>query len=546
MIGRFLTRLVGAAQPARSIPVEAEIEALLIDLSLRLPATAVAELRPEIDALRTLDPKERLRRLPALFCRVEDVLADRTDEPRGFRAQFRKQTARRWPALAGTEEMALPLLDPDHQEAALLRYFLQSAVDQLRPVLGAAGGDRLGALRDWLNDGLERKKPCPFVAPPPGERALHDTEILQQCSQALYAWAHQLLGARARAAYEDSYRLTARRFGAIDSFPILLGMLPNELITADKLGLLRRGQIEAVLREKIAQLESANLSIRDAHDTLERRVRERTLELQAANRELTKSLAALAEAKRQSEAASRAKSEFLANMSHELRTPLNAIIGFSEILKDPALQALAAGRFVEYGQHIHASGVHLLNIINDILDIAKIEAGRLELIEEVVEIAEVVETCRTTMSRAATDAGLTLHAAIDPALPPVFADRRLLIQMLLNLLSNAVKFTAAGGEVRIAAQLGDDGGLELAVHDTGIGIAQQNLALVLEPFQQIRSAYRRNAKETGTGLGLALVVGMARLHGGDFSLRSEPNKGTTATIRLPPHRILPFPSAQRR
>jgi PAS domain S-box-containing protein len=241
-------------------------------------------------------------------------------------------------------------------------------------------------------------------------------------------------------------------------------------------------------------------------------------------------------ARQQAEAANRAKSEFLARVSHELRTPLNAVLGFSEIMHSEAMGPIGNRRYKEFAEHIHASGTHLLSLIDDILDLSKIEAGRLELHEEEVAIGEVVDQVCDLMRQRADDAGLTLSVRIADALPPIRADKRALKQILLNLLSNAVKFTPRGGGVALGAGREPDGGIAIGVADTGIGIAAADIAKAMEPFGQVDSSLTRRYQ--GAGLGLPISRSLIELHGGRLDLDSKPGAGTTATIRLPPERAV--------
>ncbi len=240
-------------------------------------------------------------------------------------------------------------------------------------------------------------------------------------------------------------------------------------------------------------------------------------------------------AKEVAEMASRAKTEFLANMSHELRTPLNAIIGFTEIMKMELLGPMGNPQYFGYASDIHDSARHLLGLINDILDVSKIEAGKATLIEEEVVLDRVFESVIRLIRERAQRAEVKLAVEIEPGLPPMMADERKLKQILINLLSNAVKFTPAGGRATLEARIGEDGGLAIAVADTGIGIAPQDIARVMEPFGQVDS--RLSRRFSGTGLGLPLSRSLTELHGGTLELESEPGKGTTVTIRLPASRF---------
>jgi signal transduction histidine kinase len=242
----------------------------------------------------------------------------------------------------------------------------------------------------------------------------------------------------------------------------------------------------------------------------------------------------LRRARDEAEMASRSKTEFLANMSHELRTPLNAIIGFADILMGQIFGALGDARYVDYARDIRDSGLHLLNLINDVLDVSKVEFGKVELTEEVVDIAAIIHSCVRLMRDRAEAAGLKLMAEVPPSLPAIKGDSRRLKQILLNLLSNAVKFTPSSGRVTVAASDRPDG-FRVTVADTGIGIAAGDLDKALRPFGQIDSRLAR--KYQGTGLGLPLAQSMAELHGGRLELSSSPGQGTTATIWLPPSRV---------
>jgi two-component system cell cycle sensor histidine kinase PleC len=245
-------------------------------------------------------------------------------------------------------------------------------------------------------------------------------------------------------------------------------------------------------------------------------------------------------AREAAEQASRSKTAFLANMSHELRTPLNAIIGFSELIQQQVYGPLRPARYVDYIGDIHASGNHLLMIINDILDMAKIEAGRMELHEEEVDLEAVMRSVLRFFAARAEQDGLVLRLVCDTGLPRLLADQRAIRQILLNLLSNAIKFTSGGGVIIVRAGRLTSGEIELAVADSGIGIDPEHIEAVLAPFGQI--AHEHNRSHDGTGLGLPLVRAFAELHGASFSIDSAVGRGTTVMVRFPAHRALEPPT----
>lgn len=265
-----------------------------------------------------------------------------------------------------------------------------------------------------------------------------------------------------------------------------------------------------------------------------------TLSMQAEKDEL---IAELEEARANSElarlraeAANLAKSRFLATVSHELRTPLNAILGFSEVMKGEVFGAHAVQSYKEYSSDIHASGQHLLMLINEILDLSRIEAGHFDLKEEAVALARIVEECRRLLRLRAKKRQITIEEAVEPDLPRIWADERAVRQVILNLLSNAIKFTPQGGTIKIKIGWTASGGQYVSVHDSGPGIPEDEIPIVMSPFGR-GSLAQRNAEE-GSGLGLPIAKGLVELHGGSLSLKSKLRKGTEVIVIFPPERIM--------
>ncbi|MEM1286846.1 MAG: HAMP domain-containing sensor histidine kinase [Pseudomonadota bacterium] len=242
------------------------------------------------------------------------------------------------------------------------------------------------------------------------------------------------------------------------------------------------------------------------------------------------------EARRRADDANLAKSRFLATMSHELRTPLNAILGFSEVLKSESLGPLPNDQYREYSKDIHDSGSHLLNLINEILDLSRIEAGRHELVEQPVQVAYTVEEAAHLLAIKARAKNLALHEHYDAPLPKLWADERAIRQITLNLLSNAIKFTPLNGDVFLSVVQTRDGGQMIEVRDTGPGIPEEEIPVVLSSFGQGSIAIK-NA-EQGTGLGLPIVQALVKTHGGQFELTSQLRQGTTVRAYFPPDRVM--------
>jgi two-component system cell cycle sensor histidine kinase PleC len=321
------------------------------------------------------------------------------------------------------------------------------------------------------------------------------------------------------------------------SLPIAMFAATVPVTTAVVLDFVIRGDIHSyilIAMAVTAQVYFGMLSQRLYSTTLA--TIEARAEKDALIGELEQAKANSDEARRRAEAANLAKSRFLAQMSHELRTPLNAILGFSEVMKSEVFGPHAIPTYKEYAGDIHASGVHLLNLINEILDLSRIEAGRYELNEEPVSLTAVAEDCHHLLNLRAKNRGIAIHEAFEPDLPRLWADERAVRQICLNLLSNAIKFTPQSGEIWIKVGWTAAGGQYVIVKDTGSGIPEDELEIVLSSFGQGSNAIK--SAEQGAGLGLPIVNGLVDLHGGTFTLRSKLREGTEVVVTFPPERVM--------
>lgn len=242
----------------------------------------------------------------------------------------------------------------------------------------------------------------------------------------------------------------------------------------------------------------------------------------------------LKDARREAEQASALKSDFLAKISHEIRTPLNAILGFAEVIIDERFGPVGNDRYKEYLRDIHASGTHVMSLVNDLLDLSKIEAGKLDLNFGAVDANKIVNECVSIMQPQSVRERVIMRLALAPHLPNIVADERALRQIVLNILSNAVKFNQPGGQVIVSTALTDSGQAVVRVRDTGIGMSEKDLEIALEPFRQIQTS----RQTTGTGLGLPLTKALVEANRAAFSIKSKPGDGTLVEVTFPSTRVL--------
>ena len=222
-------------------------------------------------------------------------------------------------------------------------------------------------------------------------------------------------------------------------------------------------------------------------------------------------------------------------MSHELRTPLNAVIGFSEMMSREMRGPIGHDVYLDYSRAIHQSASHLLNIVNEILDLSRIEAGGIVLQEESIDLAEMADSVRETLIPLAMEIELRIDVDVPGDLPALWADARLLKQILINLLANAVKFSGPGDNVVVTAEQVDGGAIRVTVTDHGIGIAESDIPAVLQPFGQIENAMNRSHE--GVGLGLSLARMFAKAHDAELTIDSEPGVGTSVAVTFPQERV---------
>ena len=537
--GQFLWALFGRAAGPDRASDQAEAESMIAELSARLPQDAPAALRAADDGVLRLEGRERTAALAAWFSQVENTLASEAPDPQAFRAAFREQGARRWPRLAALEEMAIAFSPPAQLQLTLCRFFLREAWQRARDVLGAPEGSKLAELGRWLDGGWDSGAAAPFAAP--DGAAAGPLAAAAACSRGFYGWLDQSLGRRAEAIYEGAYQSTARRYGAVDEFPVVLELMPDKLITADKLSLLRRGQIEEVLREKIALLERANLDIALAKERAEAAL----IELAAAQRNLihAEKMASLG--------------QLTAGIAHEIKNPLNFVNNFAslsvELLEEletaiaPATAALDDEQRGEVGEIVELltgnlekiveHGKRADGIVKSMLahsrgsDIERREVDLNAIVEETLNLAYHGARAQDQ------NFNVRLERAYDEPMAPIELASQEIARVFLNLFSNG--FYATNRRMRegrdpsyepalsvTTRELGD--AVEVEVRDNGAGVPPEIRDKLFQPFF--------TTKPTGEGTGLGLSISyeiVTGQHGGAISVDSRVDEFTKFTVRLP-------------
>ncbi len=458
---------------------------------------------------------ERQERLAESYLFVEKYLTDIDPKFDLSKDQLRSKIKIQYASLLSIASFAIIFEEENKQEFELCRLFLREVISGLQDILGQKGGEELQNIGIYLDDipnGFPGQNPLNELTFNPSN--YNDwVHFLRKLSFYSFSILKEKLGEEAALRrFDHGYKKLARNFINLDSFQIIISVLPENLMDEDRVGALTKHQIEKLLLKKADHFEQL------------------TKDLQEKNDELEQTQRLLIEAKNKAEEATKTKAMFLANMSHEIRTPMNAVIGMTEILREtnPTKEQLL------YIDTIYKSGYDLIHIINDILDYSKIESGNLEIEHQPISIQNLTADLGNLLVLKAEEQNIDLIFDVDEEVPDfVISDAVRLKQILTNLLGNAIKFTKIGEvvlKVRLAKLEGNLSTLEFKVIDTGIGIPENKVAHIFDSFSQVDASTTRNYG--GTGLGLTITKSLVNMMNGDIWVHSIVDKGSTFTFTI--------------
>jgi|GEM_PF-2252965 len=465
-----------------------------------------------------LKSADRQERLAESYLFVEKYLTDIDPKFDLTKEKLRARIKVQYAQLLSIDSFAIIFEDESKQEFELCRLFLREVISGLQDLLGEKGSEQIQGISQYLENipnGFPSQNPLNELGFNPSN--YNDwVHFLRKLSFYTFNILKDKIGEEASLRrFDHGYKTLAKKFINLDSFQIIISVLPENLMDEDRVGALTKHQIEKLLLKKA-----------DHFEQLTKDLQEKNLELEATQR-------LLIEAKNKAEEATKAKAMFLANMSHEIRTPMNAVIGMTEILREtnPSKEQLL------YIDTIYKSGYDLIHIINDILDYSKIESGNLELEKQPVNIQNLTADLGNLLVLKAEEKNIDLIFYVDKEVPDfVIGDAVRLKQILTNLLGNAIKFTSIGEvvlEVDIQKKDAAEATLEFRVIDTGIGVPENKIEHIFDSFSQVDASTTRNYG--GTGLGLTITKSLVNMMGGEIWVTSKVGEGSTFTftIKLP-------------
>jgi signal transduction histidine kinase len=453
---------------------------------------------------------ERRERLAESYLFVEKYLTDIDPKFDLTKEKLRARIKVQYTPLLSIDSFAIIFEEENKQEFELCRLFLREVISGLQDILGEKGGEELQTIGNYLDEipnGFPGQNPLNEITFNPSN--YNDwVHFLRKLSFYSFSILKEKLGEEAALRrFDHGYKKLAKNFINLDSFQIIISVLPENLMDEDRVGALTKHQIEKLLLKKADHFEQLTKDLQEKNDELERTQR------------------LLIEAKNKAEEATKAKAMFLANMSHEIRTPMNAVIGMTEILKEtsPSKEQLL------YIDTIYKSGYDLIHIINDILDYSKIESGNLELEHQPISIQNLTADLGNLLILKAEEQNIDLIFDVDEAVPDfVISDAIRLKQILTNLIGNAIKFTKVGEvvlKVGLAKLEDKTATLEFKVIDTGIGVPDNKINHIFDSFSQVDASTTRNYG--GTGLGLTITKSLVNMMQGDIRVQSIVGEGST-------------------